>query len=75
MIERGKRDGELRRSESFHIAISLVSLAVFYFSSAAVLRAAGGIDPYTKAKVERRRAEVLRFVRYALFTNPESEAP
>jgi len=73
VIERGKRAGEFRRMDSFHIAISLVSLVAFYFSSAPVLRAVGGIDPYTKANVERRRAEVLRFVRYALFTNPESE--
>ncbi len=75
VIERGKRDGELRQMDSFHIAISLVALVVFYFSSAPVLRAVGGIDPYTRANVERRRAEVLRFVRYALFTDPESEAP
>jgi len=75
VIERGKRDGELRQMDSFHIAISLVALVVFYFSSAPVLRAVGGIDPYTRANVERRRAEVLRFVRYALFTDPESEVP
>jgi len=47
-------------------------LVVFYFSSAPVLRAVGGIDPYTKTNVERRRGEVLKFVRYAIFTGPES---
>ena len=73
VIERGKRTGEFRQMDSFHIAISLVALVAFYFSSAPVLRAVGGIDPYTKSNVERRRREVLRFVRYALFTNPESE--
>jgi len=73
VIERGKRNGELRQMDSFHIAISLVALVAFYFSSAPVLRAVGGIDPYTKANVERRRREVLRFVRHALFTDPESE--
>ena len=73
VIERGKRAGEFRQMDSFHIAISLVSLVVFYFSSAPVLRAVGGIDPYTKANVERRRGEVLKFVRNALFTNAESE--
>jgi TetR/AcrR family transcriptional regulator len=74
VIDRGKRAGELRQMDSFHIAISLVSLVVFYFSSAPVLRAVGGIDPYTKTNVERRRGEVLKFVRNALFTHPESEA-
>jgi len=75
VIERGKRDGELRPMDGFHTAISLVALVVFYFSSAPVLRAVGGIDPYTKANVERRRGEVLKFVRNALFTNPGSEVP
>jgi TetR/AcrR family transcriptional regulator len=73
VIERGIRNGELRKMDSFHIAISLVSLVVFYFSSAPVLRAVSGIDPYTKANVERRRGEVLKFIRYALFTDPKSE--
>ena len=75
MIERGKRDGELRRLDNFHIAISPVTLVVFYFSPAPVVRAASEIDPYTEANVEWRRAEALRFVRYALFTDPESEKP
>jgi uncharacterized membrane protein (UPF0127 family) len=73
VIERGMRTGEFRRMDSTHAVISLVSLIVFFFSSAAVLRAVSGIDPYTKANVERRKKEVLEFVRHALFTNPESE--
>jgi TetR/AcrR family transcriptional regulator len=73
VIERGMRSGEFRRMDSTHAAISLVSLIVFFFSSAPVLRAVGGIDPYARPNVERRREEVLKFVRHALFTNPESE--
>jgi TetR/AcrR family transcriptional regulator len=73
VIERGIRSGEFRRVDSIHAAISLVSLIVFYFSSAPVLRAVSGIDPYAKANVERRREEVMKFVRHALFKNPESE--
>ena len=73
VIERGMRTGEFRRMDSTHAVISLVSLIVFFFSSATVLRAVSGIDPYTKVNVERRKKEVLEFVRYALFKNPESE--
>ena len=73
VIERGMRAGEFRHMDSTHAAISIVSLIVFYFSSAPVLRAVSGIDPYAKANVERRREEVLKFVRYALFKDPESE--
>jgi len=73
VIERGMRTGEFRRMDGTHAVISLVSLIVFFFSSATVLRAVGGIDPYAKVNVERRKKEVLEFVRYALFKNPESE--
>ena len=74
VIERGMRSGEFRRMDGIHAVISLVSLIVFFFSSATVLRAVSGIDPYTKPNVERRKKEVVEFVRYALFKNPESEA-
>jgi TetR/AcrR family transcriptional regulator len=74
VIERGMRKGELQRMDAAHAAISLVSLVVFYFSAAPVLRAVSGIDPYSRANVERRREEVLKFVRNALFRNPRSEA-
>jgi len=73
VIERGMRTGEFRRMDSTHAAISLVALIVFYFSSAPVLRAVSGIDAYAKANMARRKKEVLKFVRYALFKNPESE--
>jgi len=73
VIERGMRSGELRRMDSTHAAISLLSLIVFYFSSAPVLRAVSGMDAYAKANLARRKEEVLKFVRYALFKNPESE--
>jgi TetR/AcrR family transcriptional regulator len=73
VIERGMRTGEFRRMDSTHAAISLLSLIVFYFSSAPVLRAVSGMDAYAKANLARRKEEVLKFVRYALFKNPESE--
>jgi TetR/AcrR family transcriptional regulator len=73
VIERGMRTGELRRMDSTHAAISLLSLIVFYFSSAPVLRAVSGMDAYAKANLARRKKEVLKFVRYALFKNPKSE--
>ena len=73
VIERGMRTGEFRRMDSTHAAISLLSLIAFYFSSAPVLRAVSGMDAYAKANMARRKEEVLKFVRYALFKNPESE--
>jgi TetR/AcrR family transcriptional regulator len=72
VIERGVRAGELRPLQSVHAAISLVALTVFYFSAAPVVRVVSGLDPYSKVNLARRKHEVLEFVRYALFREPEA---
>jgi hypothetical protein len=33
-----------------------------------------GQDPYSKANLATRKAEVLKFIRYALFRDPEAAA-
>ena len=71
LIERGVRAGDFRPVDSGHTAISLVALTVFYFSAAPVVRVVSGRDPFRKENLARRKEEVLKFVRYALFTNPE----
>jgi len=72
VIERGMRSGEFRPFDTRHTAISLVGLTVFFFNAAPVVRMIGGIDVYDKAEQARRKAEVLKFIRYALFRNPEA---
>lgn len=71
LIKRGVRSGEFRPLDSTHTAISLVALTVFYFSAAPVVRVVAGIDPFQRANLVRRKEEVLKFVRFALFRNPE----
>jgi TetR/AcrR family transcriptional regulator len=70
LIERGMRTGEFRRADARHAAISIVGLIVFYFSAAPVLRVLGHADAYTAATLQRRKHEVLDFIRYALFVDP-----
>lgn len=72
LIERGVRAGEFRPVDSHHTVYSLLSLTVFYFSSAPIVKAVSHVDPFDKANVRRRREEVLRFIRYGLFRNPEA---
>lgn len=72
LLERGMREGEFRRAERMHTAISIVALIVFYFSSAHVLQGLGRIDAYSKANLKRRRQEMLDFIRYGLFADPEA---
>ena len=70
LLERGMRDGEFRRADRFHAAMSVVSLIVFYFSAAPVLQLMGRSDAYRAVNLKRRKQEVLDFVRHGLFMDP-----
>ena len=72
LIHRGQRTGEFRKLDSHHAAISLIALNVFYFSMAPVVEIVTGIDPYSAKVVKKRKDEVFRFIRLALFTDPEA---
>lgn len=75
LLERGIRTGEFRRADARHTTLSVVGLIVFYFSAAPVLQALGRSDAYTAANLKRRKQEVLDFIRYGLFLDPEAPEP
>jgi hypothetical protein len=52
-----------------------VALIVFYFSAARVLQLLSREDPFSAANLNRRRQEVLEFIRYGLFRDPEAPIP
>lgn len=70
LLERGMRDGEFCQADRFNTAVSVVSLIVFYFSAAPVLKMMGRVDAYSPASLRRRKTEVLDFVRRGLFEDP-----
>jgi len=72
LLRRGIRSGELRPFDVGHTAVSLVALTVFYFNAAPIIRLVSGRDPFNTANLRKRKAEVLKFIRYALFTDPEA---
>jgi len=75
LLERGIRDGEFRRTDARHTAISIVGLIVFYFSAAPVLQLLGHADAYGVATLRRRKQEVLDFIRHGLFRDPHTPGP
>jgi TetR/AcrR family transcriptional regulator len=75
LLERGMRSGEFRRLDKGHTIVSIAGLAAHYFNIAPALRMITGQDPFTKGKLARRKAEILKFIRYALFQNPEASEP
>lgn len=74
VIECGMRSGEFQKVDSHHTVLSLIALIVFYFSSAPVLNVATQTDPYDKTQLARRKEEVLKFIRRALFKNGDADA-
>jgi TetR/AcrR family transcriptional regulator len=71
LLRRGMRQGEFRSFDVGHTALSLVGLTVFYFNAAPIIRVVSGEDPFREENVQKRKREVLRFIRYALFKHPE----
>lgn len=72
VLERGMKSGEFRRVDKGHAIISIAGLAAHYFNIAPAIRLVTGQDPYSKANLAMRKAEVLEFIRYALFRDPEA---
>lgn len=72
LIRRGVRHGEFRSVDSIQMAISLGALTVFYFSTGPAVKALTRFDPFDPKNLKKRRQEVIDFVRYGLFKNPEA---
>jgi hypothetical protein len=66
------RSDPLRRTDRFHTAVSIVSLIVVYFSATRVLQLLGHSDAFSARNLKLRKAEVLDFVRHAVFVNPDA---
>ena len=71
LLRRGIREGEFRSFDVGHTALSLVGLTVFYFNAAPIIHVVSGEDPFREENIQKRKREVLRFIRYALFKHPE----
>jgi TetR/AcrR family transcriptional regulator len=72
LLERGMRSGEFRRLDAEHTLVSLAGLTAHYFSIAPAIQVITGRNPYSRANLAKRKAEALKFIRYALFRNPEA---
>jgi TetR/AcrR family transcriptional regulator len=73
VVRRGIRSGEFRSVDPWHMVISLAALTRFYFVAAPLVKVVMKSDPYARANIRRHRKEVLDFIRFGLFRNPEGE--
>lgn len=67
VMQKGMAAGEFRKVEPRHFLFSVISMIVFYFSSAPLIRLLWGEDPLSPAQIAARRAAVLDLIAAALF--------
>jgi AcrR family transcriptional regulator len=69
VLKQGISQGEFRPVDPVHFVPSMVSMIVFYFSSAPVMKKIVGFNPLAPERIAERRAAVLDFISAGLF-NP-----
>jgi TetR/AcrR family transcriptional regulator len=67
LLHKGIAQGEFRKVDPAHFVPSMISMILFYFSSAPVMRRIVRFDPLTPQRIAERRAAVLDFISAALF--------
>ena len=71
VLAQGIASGEFRPVDPMQFIPSMISMIVFYFTNAPVLRLMTGEDPLSPQRVAERRAAVLDLISAALFKNPQ----
>ncbi len=73
LLVEGMRSGDFRPVNPMHFIPSMVSVIVFYFTTAApVIKIMTGGDPMSAERIAERRAAVLDFITAALFVPDNS---
>jgi TetR/AcrR family transcriptional regulator len=71
VLQEGKEAGDFRAVDPLHFIPSMISVIIFYFNSAPVMRIMRGGDPLLPERLRERRAAVLDFISAALFLKPD----
>lgn len=73
LLHEGAVSGEFRSVNPLHFIPSMISVIVFFFNTAPVMKAMTGLDPTSPKHIAERRAAVVDFISAALFI-PESDS-
>jgi TetR/AcrR family transcriptional regulator len=73
LLEEGANAGEFRPVDPGQFIPSMLSVIVFYFTTAPILRVMTGLDPMSPERLADRRAAVIDFISAALFTRTKGE--
>src|SRR6266403_2223831 len=67
LLEEGEESGDFRRVNRIHFIPSMISVIVFYFTTAPIMKLMTGADPMSPKRLAERRAAVVDFISTALF--------
>jgi len=71
LLKQGAQSGDFRPVDPIHFIPSMISVIVFHFNTAPIMKLMTGSDPMSPARLAERRAAVLDFISAALFTHPK----
>jgi TetR/AcrR family transcriptional regulator len=74
LMRLGIEQGEFRPVDPAHFIPSMISMVIFYFSGALVMRKIVGFNPLAPRRIAERRAAVLDFISAALFRSDAKTA-
>ena len=73
LLQEGAQSGDFRRVDPLHFIPSMISVIVFYFNTAPVIKIMTGGNPMSPARLAQRRAAVLDFISTALLVPGKGE--
>jgi TetR/AcrR family transcriptional regulator len=73
LLKEGAESGDFRRVDPIHFVPSMISVIVFYFTTAPIMSVLTGFDPMSPKRLAERRAAVIDFISAALFTRTKGE--
>ena len=73
LLKEGELSGDFRPVNPLQFIPSMISVIVFYFTTAPIISVVTGFDPLSPDRLAERRAAVIDFISAALFTRTIGE--
>jgi TetR/AcrR family transcriptional regulator len=73
LLREGEATGDFRAVDPVQFIPSMISVIVFYFITAPIMKVMAGRDPMSEESLAQRRAAVIDFISAALFTPSKGE--
>jgi len=73
LLKEGEQSGEFRRVDPIHFIPSMISVIVFYFNTAPIMKLMTGADPMSAERLAERRNAIIDFISAALLIDGKGE--